>query len=244
MMSIEDSKLALQEHWDKQNARVRANTVIVDRETMPIGQLLHITHDRRPVYTPRIGMRQADSEDRTVPRITVSDTLAGCIIGHSMVDAETLAVPYRRSPDFLNGFYIRSLDFDVALKPNAKMVYDQPATNEHWLVGYDQDHQVYTSRVIGQFYVPEITSITKPDKLNDVIMTLRIRVKEALWLTASQQLEPGYYECKFLLNHKTTYKHRVDQIKPISQSEYRNTGGLVHSPLSISNDVVGRWANG
>lgn len=241
-MSIEESLLNIRTFLEKQNAKVRSNAVVVERTEVLNSELLHITLDKKPVYTPRIGQKQADSEDRTVPRITTSDTLIGCIIGHSMVDRLALEDPPWRNDDYLNGFSIRAFDWEVALKPNGRLVYDQIATNEHWLVGYDQDHQVYPTRLVGQFYVKQTLVVTRPERSNDNYLTLRVRAKSSIQLTEKERLEPGYYEVEFLLNNKTTFRKKVERIKPISQSEYRDTGGLVLSPLSIQNDVLSAWS--
>lgn len=106
------------------NPKARKNLEVVNSTEMTLPYMLHIDKVPPKAFIPQMPRRAADSEDNTVARVTVADTLVGRLIGYS--DAYY---------DFLNedssGYIISALDYRECLRPNNNLVYDAEATNEH-----------------------------------------------------------------------------------------------------------------
>lgn len=203
--------------------KVLRNVEVVSSIEKPQPFMLHITTDlRSSAYIPRIGHRQADSEDRTVPRITCSDTLLGCIIGHAMA-VNNFLDPWVDSEEREKGFRINRLDYDYCLKPNHNLVYDSVATNEHWLVRYNEATSEYKPSKAGHFYIRSITSNFIKDKKSFyqyVVIFLEVIEKTGLYITPEKKVEPGYYKVQFHYSNKVTFKSKNVDIKEIDRQTY------------------------
>src|ERR1700741_3061096 len=74
--------------------KVRKNVTVVTPEEVKQDYFLHISTDTSiKKFVPVIGRRQAYSEDRSVPRVTVAPTLLGCFIGYAKADYDFQNTP-------------------------------------------------------------------------------------------------------------------------------------------------------
>lgn len=126
---------------------VKRNSEIVSTDDLGQNYMLHISHDNMSgkKYQPRIGERQDPGEDRTVPRITVSPYLIGCI--HGFASSLNSLINYGKT----GIFYIHKIPFEYCLKPTEKLVYDSLLSDEHWLVRYNQETTFYRPELVGKF---------------------------------------------------------------------------------------------
>lgn len=226
---------------------VKKNVVIVTPQDLPTPYFLHITAERKPKYVPRIGLRQADSEDRTVPRITVSPWLAGCVIGYAsmlwdFLDQNTLNGKGKLN-DWKGGFYIQKLMFQKALKPSKKLVYDQEASDEHWLVSYSPETADYQGEVIGKIVVDRIELIPKEPGRYEVEYVFFLESKEIVAVKPDSLLSPGYYQLRFVDNRKSTFEKAEVEVIEITEASYRKRKVEVASNLSVSPEkaVYSKW---
>lgn len=138
------------------SSKVQNNITVITSEELDKAYLLHISENSKlPDLVPRIGPRQASSEDKTVPRITTAPTIIGCMIGH--VSSEQVFLYNHPTQDYKGGYYIYGFEFDVALRPSKELVYDANKSDEHWLVTYNEDTVKYKPVLLGKYFIQSIT---------------------------------------------------------------------------------------
>lgn len=227
--------------------RVQKNVSIVESSELKYPYLLHVNGDKNPKYIPRIGFRQADDEDRTTPRITAAPTLVGCLIGYSMLYWNFIeaAVTDKNSNivDWKGGVYLYKLPFKVALKPNSKLVYDQVATDEHWLVSYKPGEVEYPRERIGKLVIAAINSIAVDAAKRDHTFELFLELNENISLNNSTSLEPGYYHILYTENRNVTWRTKDScQVTKISKEDFLEKKRVVADRLSIQNpSILRKW---
>ena len=235
----------IEDTLDVLNDRVRKNVVIVDNTETPTSYMLHIGAERSPKYIPRIGHRQGNSEDRTVARVTVSPYLAGCFIGYGSMLSDffhqNTLTGKNELQDWKGGFYINKLPFEKALVPNNKLVYDQSATAEHWLISYSEETREYKSEMIGKVVFDSVTMTPVANGSYEVAYSLFIEVKENLYFNPETLLEPGFYSVKLTHDQKSTYKNTKSVISPITMAMYKERKAIVANNLSVNNAVYSKW---
>ncbi len=177
--------------------KVAKNTTVVTKEELKQNYMLHISPSKmnNKPYIPRIGTRQGLSEDRTVPRITVAPTLYGCYIGYAQLINQFFNYNPNNSDDYRQGLYIHEIEFDEALKPNNKLVYDSSRSDEHWLVTYDEETKTYKGKVIGKMFISEIRTKANSGKLAIIEATIYIHVTKSEGIQFSKNifLPNGYF---------------------------------------------------
>lgn len=199
------------------NDKVQNNIEIVSKEDLGQDFLLHISGNKltKTIFVPWISRRQGNTEDRTVPRITCSNDLYGCLLGHAAIDHVIFdSIGYK--PIDLPKFYIYSLGFDLSLKPNGKLVYDADRTNEHWLTTYNKDTVEYKGNLIGKMFVSEykVTTTSKYKNSSQVSLTLIVSIDKDMTIKFRNNivLEKGYY---IIDNVPSVYNNDVGRIKNI-----------------------------
>ena len=206
--------------------KVQDNIEIITPKDLGSDFLLHISDNNKlKDCTPQIGNRQADSEDRTVPRVCVASSLIGCMIGHAASENYFLNVEHTK--EYRGGYYIYAFDFEYALKPNSKLVYDSKKTNEHWLVTYNKDTITYTPKCIGKFFIQSITYIAKSGSIpipTDSILFIEVESKKPIKFNNNIELSKGYWKIEGPL---FTTLRSLETTKPftiteITKSEYNS----------------------
>ena len=182
-----------------QTDKVKRNVTIVTPRSLGQNFFLHIDPEKTPKeFIPMMPRSAATSEDNTVPRITVADTLRGCMQGwgrmlHSFHEWQTV------------GLHICKLEFDFALKPNRKLVFDAEETGECWLVTYNVDTRKYKPVNIGKLFLHKVgyTFVEKLKRtiaVGDVYMEIfsddLVRVNNKISVTK------GYYKLEIALMEK------------------------------------------
>ena len=209
------SKKEIEDYLAIQTSKVQKSCSIVEANDENQGIMLHISPENmsRKPYAPWIGPRQANQEDRTVPRVTVSDSILGCIYGYAaMLDN---VFDNKKA-----GWYIHQLEFEHCLKPGKAMVYDADLTNEHWLVRYNEATSQYKGKVIGKLVAESILLKTGDKNKSRAIVTLLAAVEKCpIKLTSKQTLEIGYY--RFKIDYERVMIKADDlEVTSISQAEF------------------------
>ena len=241
-----DDFTAIHAYMDSLQERVQKELTIVSPEELGQAFLLHITPEKSPVYAPRIGFRQSDSEDRTVPRITASPCLFGCIIGYAVlldnfINVQAYGTPLKETT-WRNGVYIRKLPFKQALRPTKKLIYDVEASDEHWLVSYSDTTRTYPSEQIGKFFITQINLTPFQNRLPQQRYEIFLQLTESIRFTEKLPLEPGHYCISFLLDHTSTHEQSSDiEVTAISRSDFLARKKVVASLLSASSSLFSRW---
>lgn len=219
--------------------RVKDNVEIVTANELGQNYFLHVSPDKmdRKKYIPQISKRQADSEDRTIPRITVADTILGCLCGYASFFSDILFYD-PGVEDCKQGLYIHEIEFDKCLKPNSKLVYDAKQSNEHWLVTYDKDTVEYKGKTIGKVFASSITIVV--GQKDNTLASLYIEVikEEGIKFSKNIFLTKGYWivKCPIRSDCMAWDKDKLVIAMPVSKDEYLGNKKLSAAMLSMNFD--------
>ncbi len=220
--------------------KVAKNVTVVTKEELGQDFMLHISPvkmNNKP-YIPWIGRRQANMEDRTIPRITVAPTLYGCYIGYGQLILQCINYNPANHGDYKQGLYIHEIEFDESLKPNNKLVYDASRSDEHWLVTYDEETKVYKGKVIGKLFITEIK--TKPISGKEIVVAATIYVEvnklEGIRFSKNIFLSKGYHVIENISEvHQCAWdKDKEITVKEISSSDYESAKRQSAAMLSLT----------
>ena len=244
-----------------QNATIQKHTTIKTPDSKhPFA--LHISKDRNlKVMSPVIGFRQSPDEDRTVPRICVCDTIQDCITGYSAIEydfEDNGPIPKYNSTSihgvtFRGGWYIYRLDYEHALIPDTKLVYDAKSSGEYWLINYKKENINYYPKKIGKFFMESSTRRYKDQYGVENTYVFYYRVDEDVWFNDSQLFSIDNGGCYKVINTRyiildTSGKdHKPDknpvippkakiEITPISVSQFESARKLSASMLDYTNN--------
>lgn len=229
------------EQWlDTVSEKVRRNVQVVTPPEVGQDFLLHIsTNTNIRKFVPFIGRRQAASEDRSVPRITVAPSLLGCLIGYAKADWDFKTVQNTAKPadgGYKGGWKIYSLDFEAALLPNTRMVYDQKASDEHWLVSYNLKTNEYYPRTAGKMFYRSMRLIARngKDPYGEIELYVEVIKTGGLLFSKNHHLDPGYYRIVGPgQQHVRSWQDDSDyEVRPIDRAEY-------YSAKNASADLLG-----
>lgn len=243
---------AFDEYIKIQNPKVLANTKSVSASQLGQSYMLHIDKDTPNYFTPRIGQSFSDDEDRTLPRVTVSSNLLGCIIGYYRFLKDFLEVEGEKS----NGYYINIIPFEYALRPNAKMVPYGEHANEYWLIGYDKDHLKYKPQTVGKLFVTELNH-KLDDKNGEHIIscTFYVEIEDDVEIIFSKDksLKQGCYKItgdmsEYNSNNDEDGSTNIDHkdldlftIRKIDKADYMKVKKLSAVTLNFEEPLYGKW---
>lgn len=182
--------------YEKAPAKIQQASCIVTPADYPSPYMFHISKNPKiKEFTPLIGRRQAEMEDRTTPRICVCPYLIGCMIGYADTEDDffinkELDKSYK--VPFLGGYKIYAFDYEGALKPTKKLVYDAKNSDECWLTTYNEATQHYKGKVVGEFFYSAMTYIAR-DKDPWSTGTFFLRTQVELPFTKRNLFKPGCY---------------------------------------------------
>ena len=204
--------------------KIRSNTMIVTKNDLEIEELLHISYFKQNKIIPNISRRIAAKEDNTLPRISTSSTLIGCIQGYLALihDSINADIYFKEDRKLAHGaYYLYSIPYTIALKPNTKLVYDADITNEIWLVSYDITTKEYKPSSVDQFFTKSI--LIEPDINNSklFLITIYIRLSKNTKITDDVTVTPGYHQLTISFRNSDII-YKLEDHKPISAKEYNN----------------------
>lgn len=158
-----------------------------------VPNLYHISKDGKiKKFIPFVTRRSIQEEDRSIPRVCVSENLWDCFAGYAAVVED-----FHDTPDgFLGGYYVYALPFDLAVKPKSSILPDVNETNERWIVGFDESHLQIEPDIIGKVFVRQISNVRNGKRLNRQL-TLYIEVYEKdlpMRLNENVALDAGHYK--------------------------------------------------
>lgn len=233
------SEKAIQDYVDSLRPDVQKEVTIVSNKETNLPYFIHISPETKPKYSPRIGHRQLDYEDRTVPRITVADTLLGCFVGYGTLLYNVMSSSVNidtKSQDFKGGLYIYALPFEYALRPSDKLMAESKRSNEHWLVAYEDKLHDWPCERAGKFYLTRITMLPVTTSRMDTEYTFHLEVLKPFYYTESQYLAVGYYEVTQRMAVGTSYKlQRNFTIEPITKAVFMEQKRQIAANLSAIN---------
>ena len=249
------AKTALRDFLLRLPADTRSHLKAVTPEVIGSEYLLHISSDNMlETFSPALTNRTAQSENRSIPRISTATSLFGCILGYQSDESDFHTRPeifnYRRDRrvSFKGGWIIYGLPFDLALRPDNTLVPDASRTDEHWLVTYDQYTADFKPVRVGKFFYESIVYTASNDRPH---ITTEIIIEVAdnfvLNLNGSFKLKSGYYKITVSDLHRSrTWKDvKIKSIRELAKSDYSLLKGSVASLLSLNEDppAFASWAS-
>jgi len=230
-----DHPVEQMEKWlELQAERVQRNVEIVTPIELEQDFVLHIsTNTAIRKFVPVIGTRQASKEDRTVPRICVCPTLLGCFIGYAKAEddfmnrASNNLKEYdesKGSSGYKGGWKIYSFPLKVALRPNARMVYDAKASDELWLTLYCPEANEYIPEAAGKIFYKAVKYLSRTGNHPEGEVEFFVEVTKEGGLPFSQHhwLDKGYWRIEGpIQQHVRTWADDARfKVEAIERTEY------------------------
>ena len=191
--------------------------------------MLHIDVKTPEYFLPFLSRRAEEDEDNTVPRVTVSDTLLGCMIGYGQLEDDFY--------DGEDGIEINKIYFNHCLKPNTNLVGHQERSNEHWLVGYSKDTVRYKPVTIGSMFIDRINhkrGADEPTAMASIYIQLNDDDHD-IQFNSKIKLRRGYYRA--IINMSTWNESEI-KVDEVTKEEYLEKKKLSVGLLSHSSTTV------
>jgi hypothetical protein len=230
-------------------AETLAELTVLTPKDVGRNYLLHISKNKDlDIMIPYICTRAASDEDRSIPRVCVSPSIAACLVGYDStieewMEGQTAKDGFGQNDiPWCGGWYIYAIPFEYVLKPSPELLKAVTRTDEMWLVNYNPKTWAYRPRKVGKlFYTAVSHKSEEGGKVLRVDMCLEltqpgIRVPFCKGLN----LEPGYYHIRSdkLLNMATMDEVCLDGMMPLSEEEYRAIKMPVAALLSFAEHGV------
>lgn len=223
---------------------VKKNVKVVTPDSLGQDFLLHIDSPPVPkVFIPRMPSSADITENPHVPRITVSDTLIGCMLGYTRIEGDFFSQH--------NGWIISKFDFNYALSVNKKMVFDAEYSNEHWLVTYNKNTIEYKPIPIGKFFIYKISYVANEQEPNGdefIDIYLELHGDDTVKINKDISLTAGFYIMSIRRRIVDVRKYLRDytdiKIKKINQQKYIEVKSIAVSMLdnnSINIPLFTKW---
>lgn len=107
---------------------------------------------------PFLSKRTGNIEDKSTPRASVAFNLAHCVSGYAAVPFEQ-ANPAKvlKGRPYRGGYYLYRTSYEYVFKPSTELLYDQPHTQEHWLL-FNETHPFYNVEKCAKLYFTKNTN--------------------------------------------------------------------------------------
>ena len=218
---------------------VNKNIVTITPKDLKIPLLFRIDAEVPKTFVPRMPKSAAYTENSTVPRVVTATTLMGCLTGHAHVF--WLVTDRNPMEELISHYRISAFEFEHAILPNKKLVYDAEESKEAWLIAYDKTTTEYKAKQYGEFFVIKVSMEARPNaKLNKEIAEIALEVtgNQGLPLGDTIVLSKGHYHLrvdtttyalgtnKELPKRMSTKDEDKIQVTPISASAYQSFRSL------------------
>lgn len=237
--------------FSTQSKEVQANSKIVSAGEVGQDYMLHIDKQTPAKFIPMLSRRAGKTENNTVPRITVSPTLVGCLIGYAAAENDTINGTLKEENNetkFRGGYDICELRFKHCLCPNSKLVYDASRSQEHWFVSYNKQTQEYAPVKIGKMFASKLTYEPVSGGMPAVTFEMYVEVhkEEGIKLSPNIHLDKGFYCAIIKFENKehpgSVSEEHLFKVNSISAGEYNKAKQLSAAMLSHQ-DKVPKYLN-
>lgn len=174
---------------------------------------------------PRIGDRQMKKEDRTIPRICGSETLIGCIYGHSGIHRQSMDAGFGEF-DWDGTITIYKLNADNFVRPADALVPDASKTKELWIVPYSPETYEVTTRRVGKMIVAHATEEILAGEVIEKNL-FYLQVSEPL-IVEDEEFVKGLYSFRldgalFLTSDKKSKPNSIYDVRTIAPDLWNET---------------------
>ena len=177
------------------------------------------------IFSPKVSSRTLSSEDRSVPRVSTSTSLIGCLNGYQSMFTDMAG---RERKNFTGLYTVYELPYQYAVKPSKKLLSDVETSDEYWLVSWKKETYSIRPNTVCEFTIPQV-QITYGSDGEDQRVTMFLKVLgESLYLTHDIKLVKGYYETT-LRNYDYDYpleNNNKIEVKEITENDYNKVTSL------------------
>lgn len=169
-------------------------------------------------FIPVVSQRTMRGEDRSLPRISTSTSLIGCLNGYQSLIADVTKSQYKRSPKekgWDGKYRIYRLPYRYALKPSIKLVPDQKFSDEYWLISWRKETLITKPITVADFIVTSLhENYSNKGNTRDIVLFMHVK-EDGFYISKDYQLKTGYYRVVF---EAITVKYPIEKNKKISVS--------------------------
>lgn len=177
------------------------------------------------IFSPKVSSRTLSSEDRSVPRVSTSTSLIGCLNGYQSMFTD---IAGRERKNFTGLYTVYELPYQYAVKPSKKILSDVETSDEYWLVSWKKETYSIRPNTVCEFTIPQVQTTYGSDG-EDQRVTMFLKVLgESLYLTHDIKLVKGYYEIT-LRNYDYDYpleNNNKIEVKEITENDYNKVTSL------------------
>jgi len=177
------------------------------------------------IFSPKVSSRTLSSEDRSVPRVSTSTSLIGCLNGYQSMFTDMAG---RARKNFTGLYTVYELPYQYAVKPSKKLLSDVETSDEYWLVSWKKETYSIRPNTVCEFTIPQVQTTYGSDG-EDQRVTMFLKVLgESLYLTHDINLVKGYYEIT-LRNYDYDYpleNNNKIEVKEITENDYNKVTSL------------------
>lgn len=177
------------------------------------------------IFSPKVSSRTLSSEDRSVPRVSTSTSLIGCLNGYQSIFTDMAG---RERKNFTGLYTVYELPYQYAVKPSKKLLSDVETSDEYWLVSWKKETYSIRPNTVCEFTIPQVQTTYGSDG-EDQRVTMFLKVLgESLYLTHDIKLVKGYYEIT-LRNYDYDYpleNNNKIEVKEITENDYNKVTSL------------------
>lgn len=226
--------------FESQNPIFKKKAKIVSNEDLGLNHLFRIDKVMQKYYNPRMPRSAYGDENQDVPRISMSTSLMGCMLGYgrwySDIISGTSKLQSKENEGYKGGYIIQIIDFTYAIQPTSDDIWEQPFTDEVWLVNYNKDTSIYYPKSIGKMFIRSVKIDPIAGRAPDTHVEIFIEhdYSSGLPFIRDKTYPPGYY--KLFANYKSSkdletgiqkssklvncYDPEIYEIIEISKQEY------------------------
>lgn len=177
------------------------------------------------IFSPKVSSRTLSSEDRSVPRVSTSTSLIGCLNGYQSMFTDMAG---RERKNFTGLYTVYELPYQYTVKPSKKLLSDVETSDEYWLVSWKKETYSIRPNTVCEFTIPQVQTTYGSDG-EDQRVTMFLKVLgESLYLTHDIKLVKGYYEIT-LRNYDYDYpleNNNKIEVKEITENDYNKVTSL------------------
>lgn len=245
--AINEDFAAISQWHALQSKKVQTNAKVIGPSDATQSFMLHIDKTMPKKFIPMMPRSAAPSENNTSARITVAPTLIGCVIGYArMLDDfwYSKAMSAAKTDRFKGGYDICMIPYTHCLRPNEKLVFDAPQSDEHWLVPYSKQTLEYVPTLVGKVFLSEIhiRAVCGKSPINTFTLFIECSLDGGFMFSPGIHLARGWHKAEVTWKDRSAGDcRRAEDFKviSISQADYAAAKKLSADMLSLNEPPVG-----
>lgn len=177
-------------------------------------RLYHISNDPKiPYFEPRFSTKTYPGENAQIPRTSTSPSIGQCLQGYGPIHNENNQGGWgkKEQREKWNGVYhVYEPLWQMAFKPDEKLVGDVKWSDEHWLLYYKPEHYRRPASIVAQFFLHSLTTRYKgKQQVHDLTIYIKVNGAKGVDLSPSIHLSKGFYKVELLEYKSPEFDYRL-----------------------------------